>query len=957
MSDNNHNTVSDKSSPSIDVSGLEPADIFACLECGNSLAAVGSRSFEKTRCPACGTANTIPAKFGHFLLLKRLGAGGMGTVYLAQDMTLGRKVAIKMMQKSVAEDAASFEVFRNEAQSAAKLNHPHVAQVYSFGQKCGNPYLEMELVPGKSLDKFISDGVTLDPAFVMRVGLEVAEGLRAAEGVGLFHGDIKPDNILFDANMHGKLVDFGIASLASQEKSDELWGTPYYIAPEKVQKKKNSARSDIYSLGATLYHAIAGEPPYEGEDAISVIKARFAGPPKPLNEIRPETEPEVVRIISRMMYNDLFMRYPNYRSLINDIKNYLSAIPAVRKQGPMKKQSLATRTIATGKLATSGSASGEFAGAKKTGKKFVVPKGAMEAQAVLSAAQPSGAIRVVERAKGTSRPEETKRSISGLKVAVIAIGIFVVLGILGAVGFVGNIFYKQNRTNKIKEAKAREAKVIEGNYYGLLDEVGAAANRMAVRDSEMTNLLASLNTVFLRATDQPLVIPDLEPSQSLMPDLEPGTFNEAEKAEPESIPASSETNAPTGKQEALPAFDPDLELSARIELKKVGVEEPTREMLGLMIKKIKLDQAKDAETSEPEPEPVPVAEPVAESEPVAEPELVPEPEPEPVDPIREAALKMQASADEMIFEHARSIRAGLRHCEAIANEPPEVFPEVKQDMPPVKIAEALELRTKAREKRQGHVAEMNRLVDLADNSLRAIKRAIAQIEQEAQKLILERERIAREKAEADRLTREAARKAALKSQIEDLINEETNRIENVLASKKDIVDAFDYARVVREMNRMEGELTRPESKKFLDWTIKRFERLISLREFLLDDLKKHGTLRWAYRAHDILGVSEDGKQLLIAMRPEVNVSSLTVGDWLLLIKYQLEMRARDRPIGLVEWGEQLFNAAIFCYVHGEGNPNALSKARQLAAMGLDKRTSLRLDAEKLLPILESDSSE
>jgi len=958
MSNDNQNPVNDASAPSIDVSGLEPADVFACQECGNSLSAAGARPLETTKCPSCGAAATVPAKFGHFLLLKRLGAGGMGTVYLAQDMTLGRKVAIKMMQKSLAEDATAFETFRNEAQSAAKLNHPHVAQVYSFGQKHGNPYLEMELVPGNSLDKFISDDITLDPAFVMRVGLEVAEGLRAAEGVGLFHGDIKPDNILFDANMHGKLVDFGIASLASQGNSNELWGTPYYIAPEKVQKKKNSARSDIYSLGATLYHAIAGEPPYEGDDAVSVIKARFAGPPKPLNEIRPEIEPEVMRIISRMMYNDLFMRYPNYGSLINDIKNYLSAIPAVRKQGPMKTQSLATRALGTGRLPSAGSTSGEFASANKTGKRFVIQKGAMEAQAAFSAAQPTrGGVRVVERAEPTLKPEDTERKTSGLKIAVFTVGVLVLLGILAAVGFVGRLVYKQQQTKKTTASQIQEASVVEGAVYGLLDEIGAAANRMAIRDGEMTNLLASLNAVFLRATDEPLMIPNLEPQPALDSDTDGAALVEEEKPVEEASTVEPPKDASPSDAAALPPLDPEFELLARIELKKVGVESPNREMLELMIKKLKKDSDKAAVVPESAPEPEPAREPTPEPELAPEPVAEVEPEPEAVDPIRVAAIRMQTSADQMVFEHARSIRKDLRRCQEIVNEAPEVFGEIKPDMTPVAIDAALTRRVAARERHQAHVAEMNRLVDAADGSLRAIKRAIVQIEQEAQKLIAERDRLAREQAQEERLAREAAVKAAQESQVENLINEETQRIEEVLQSKKELIDAFDYERVILEMNRMEGELTRPESKAVLKWTILRFERLISLRKFLVKDLQNNGILRRAYRNNDIRGVSEDGTQLLLSMRPATNISSLTVADWLQLITYQLERRARDRPIGLVEWGEQLFNAAIFCYVHGDGNEAAWVKARQLAALGLEKRTSLKLDAVKLLPILETDSSD
>ena len=192
--------------------------------------------------------------------------------------------------------------------------------------------------------------------------------------MGLFHGDVKPDNILFDENMNAKLVDFGIASRASQGASGELWGTPFYIAPEKVQKKVNSARSDIYSLGATLYHAIAGKPPYDGEDAIAVVKARFAGPPPAIETLRPDIEPEAARILSRMMYNDLFMRYPNYTSLIGDLNKYLSGVSALRKQGP--RTAAARTAAATGSFKPEGVAQTPAPGGKK---RFVIQKGQMEA--------------------------------------------------------------------------------------------------------------------------------------------------------------------------------------------------------------------------------------------------------------------------------------------------------------------------------------------------------------------------------------------------------------------------------------------------------------------------------------------------------------------------------------------------------------------------------------------------
>ena len=270
-----------------------------------------------------------PADFGHFLLEKELGHGGMGGVYLARDKMLDRRVGIKVMLKSLGADPKFVERFQREAQAAARLNHPNIAQIYSFGQEQGMPYIAMELVPGGSLDKEMeANPGTLDVAYVMRVGQQVADALALAAESGLVHGDVKPENVLFDSDGNAKLVDFGLAAM--QGDSDEIWGTPYYISPEKVRRQKIDYRADIYSLGGTLYHVLTGVPPFDGPDPTAVVKARFDGPPKKPSEIRPDIPPEVDAIIMRMLELEPSMRYPTYQSLLGDFKRYLA------KAGPAK---------------------------------------------------------------------------------------------------------------------------------------------------------------------------------------------------------------------------------------------------------------------------------------------------------------------------------------------------------------------------------------------------------------------------------------------------------------------------------------------------------------------------------------------------------------------------------------------------------------------------------------------
>ena len=250
-----------------------------------------------------------PSDFGHFVLERELGHGGMGGVYLARDKMLDRKVAIKVMLKSLGADPAFVERFQREAQAAARLNHPNIAQIYSFGQENGMPYIAMELVSGGSLDKEMeANPGTMDPVRVMKVGQQVADALALAAEQGLVHGDVKPENVLFDADGNAKLVDFGLAAM--QGDSSEIWGTPYYISPEKVRRQKIDYRADIYSLGGTLYHALTGVAPFEGEDATEVVKARFNGPPRKPSEVRADLPPDLDPIIMRMLEVEPSMRYP-----------------------------------------------------------------------------------------------------------------------------------------------------------------------------------------------------------------------------------------------------------------------------------------------------------------------------------------------------------------------------------------------------------------------------------------------------------------------------------------------------------------------------------------------------------------------------------------------------------------------------------------------------------------------
>ena len=341
----------------------DPVSSAACPKCGAMLDVNGLPPFSVVQCPTCQSEFQVPARFGAFMLLQLLGAGGMGGVYRARDEGLNREVAIKVMLKSLGDDPQFVETFQREAQAAARLNHRHIAQIYSFGQEKGQPYIAMELVSGGSLDKMMAEQGPLDPAVVIHVGAQIAEGLSMAADAGMVHGDVKPENILFDTDKNAKLVDFGLSAMQSGP-GNEIWGTPYYIAPEKVRRQKSDFRSDIYSLGGTLYHAITGIPPFEGADATAVVKARFEGPPKPIREIRDDVPKEVEAIIARMLEVEPQTRFPTYGSLLGDMKRYLSKAGPIRMEKSSKrivlkgKRGVTGKVSATGMLSTTGSVTG-----------------------------------------------------------------------------------------------------------------------------------------------------------------------------------------------------------------------------------------------------------------------------------------------------------------------------------------------------------------------------------------------------------------------------------------------------------------------------------------------------------------------------------------------------------------------------------------------------------------------
>jgi hypothetical protein len=270
----------------------------------------------------------VQRTFDHFVVLETLGVGGMGTVYKARDTLLDRSVALKLLRKDLSGEKEHTFRLRQEARVAASVNHPNVIQVFSSGTDHGQFYIVMELVEHGSLDDLIAHRKRLPEEQVLESGIQVAKGLRAAHRKGLIHQDVKPANILFFDEHTAKISDFGLAGAASEvsETRGEIWGTPYYVAPERLNNEMGDFRSDIYSLGATLFQAVAGKPPIEGDTNSAIALRDLKNRPLDLRTIAPDVSATTARILQRMIAPDPAQRFSSYEELIAELEQAQHAL-------------------------------------------------------------------------------------------------------------------------------------------------------------------------------------------------------------------------------------------------------------------------------------------------------------------------------------------------------------------------------------------------------------------------------------------------------------------------------------------------------------------------------------------------------------------------------------------------------------------------------------------------------
>jgi serine/threonine protein kinase len=306
---------------SIEAGATTSRVIEACPLCETLMDVTDQPPLSQVRCPSCGQRLRAHRQFNNYRLLELLGEGGMGSVYKAVDLNLNREVALKILKRECSANAEERAKLEEEARIIASINHPHVVKVFSFGEDQGQFYLAMELAEKGSLDDLMSVQQRLSEAQVLGVGIQIAEGLDAALEHNLIHRDIKPGNILFADSQTAKLVDFGLAVVMGEvaQARGEIWGTPYYIAPEKLDNQPEDFRSDIYSLGGTLFHALAGRPPYEADTASTVALKQLMSQPVSLQAFAPDVSSETAYVINRMLAKNPAERYASYPELVEHL--------------------------------------------------------------------------------------------------------------------------------------------------------------------------------------------------------------------------------------------------------------------------------------------------------------------------------------------------------------------------------------------------------------------------------------------------------------------------------------------------------------------------------------------------------------------------------------------------------------------------------------------------------------
>src|SRR5258707_3695139 len=280
----------------------------------------------------------IGQSISHYRVLEKLGTGGMGIVYKAQDLRLERYVALKFLPDNLTNDTQALERFRREALAASALNHANIGTVHDIGEQDGRPFLAMEFIDGETMRRHVN-GKPLPVEEILNLGIQIADALDAAHAEGIIHRDIKPANIFVTKRGQAKVLDFGLAKLISKRDGDTdvsdsshpglenpisivgvISGTPSYMSPEQIRGDDLDVRADVFSLGLLLYEMATGQKAFPGNTGGVIIEAILSKSPPSIRPVKPELPVQLEAILNKAIEKDKEQRYQNAAELRSDLQ-------------------------------------------------------------------------------------------------------------------------------------------------------------------------------------------------------------------------------------------------------------------------------------------------------------------------------------------------------------------------------------------------------------------------------------------------------------------------------------------------------------------------------------------------------------------------------------------------------------------------------------------------------------
>ena len=319
-------------------------ELWAAVQVAEGIAAGLSKSSWPAVPATIGLAEAVlvgadlPRVFGDFELQAELGRGGMGVVYLARQRSLDREVGLKMILQGELASAADLARFRSEAESAARLDHPHIVPVYEVGERDGRPYFAMKYVAGTTLARRLAEG-PMPPREAAALLAPICDAVHFAHSRGILHRDLKPSNILIDREGRPHVTDFGLAKRVAGDsqitRSGAILGTPCYMAPEQAAGNRGQLgpASDVYSLGTILYQMLTGRPPFQAATAVDTLLLVLEQDPLPPRLLNPRADRDLEMIALKCLQKPPALRYPSAKALADDLRAYLTDEPIAARSG------------------------------------------------------------------------------------------------------------------------------------------------------------------------------------------------------------------------------------------------------------------------------------------------------------------------------------------------------------------------------------------------------------------------------------------------------------------------------------------------------------------------------------------------------------------------------------------------------------------------------------------------